>query len=189
LLGSCYYIISFQLILDLRTFIIGLRLRFSGRQQMNKKRVIIYNTFIILIITILLASCNKQKTQTTPANESPSIASLDIPNQAVEYPEDCPDILQYPNGFTAVELISGKSVGGSSQGWTAMYRFDGSIDEAEDIIREHYLDMGWKIIAAEKQETDGYIILLEKGEEEGFTIIEMDPDDSSHSLIMSTFSK
>ncbi len=70
-----------------------------------------------------------------------------------------------------------------------MYRFDGSIDKAEDIIREHYLDMGWKIIAAEKQETDGYIILLEKGEEEGFTIIEMDPDDSSHSLIMSTFSK
>ena len=103
---------------------------------MNKKRVIIYNTFIILIITILLASCNKQKTQTTPANESPSIASLDIPNQAVEYPEDCPDILQYPNGFTAVELISGKSVGGSSQGWTAMYRFDGSIDKAEDIIRD-----------------------------------------------------
>jgi hypothetical protein len=107
----------------------------------------------------------------------------------VDYPDDWPIDLQFPIEFTLVESNSGESVGGSSHGWTAMYRLDDSVDEAESILRKHFTDSGWEIPVVEKQDENGYTFLLEKGESNGFIVIEADPDKRNQTLIMATFFK
>lgn len=154
---------------------------------MKPKNEICIRLFLFMSICILLASCLAQKSKLDPGNISPAIAALDIPKDGVSYPDDWPEDLRFPKVFTLVETSSGKSVGGSSQGWTAMYRIKGSVDEAEASLRKHFLDLGWQIPAVEKQEESGYMFLLEKGESNGFIVIEADPDKRNQTLIMATF--
>lgn len=138
-----------------------------------KQKIVIYARLILIAsVCVLLSSCLFQKSTTIPANNSPSIAALDIPEEGIAYPDDWPEDFQFPSSFTLVEANSGTSIGESSQGWTAMFRFDGSVDEAEGVIRNHYEDTGWKIIGIEKQENGGYMILLQKGKVDGFTVID-----------------
>lgn len=149
-----------------------------------------FSRLLILVpICFLLTSCQSQRIEPAPSINSPSISSLDIPEQAVDYPDDWPIDLQFPIEFTLVESNSGESVGGSSHGWTAMYRLDDSVDEAESILRKHFTDSGWEIPVVEKQDENGYTFLLEKGESNGFIVIEADPDKRNQTLIMATFFK
>lgn len=155
------------------------------------KPLIIKYARLILItsVCILLSSCMFQKSTPFPTRDAPSIAALDLPKEGIAYPADWPEDFQYPNSFTLVEANSGTSIGGSSQGWTAMLRFDGSVDKAENALTKHYADTGWEVIGLDKQDTGEIMILLGKGESEGFTVIEPDPVDNNAALVMSTISK
>ncbi len=154
------------------------------------KRILFIATRLLLFFLVFfLSSCLFQNSKPDQVNNSPSISSLDIPEQTVDYPDGWPEELRFPIEFTLVESNSGESVGGSSYGWTAMYRMDDSVDEAESILREHFTDSGWEIPVIEKQDETGYTFLLEKGESNGFVVIEADPNKRNQTLIMATFFK
>lgn len=153
---------------------------------MKQKFTLFRRLLLFSVVCILLSSCFVQNPTSTPEAASPSIVSLDIPNETINYPEDWPEDLRLPVSFSLVEANSGTSVGGSSQGWTAMYRFDGSVDEAESAINKHYFDNGWEIVGIEKQEIGGYKMLVQKGETEGFLVIELDSENQKQTLIMTT---
>lgn len=137
----------------------------------------------------MLTACTFHKTLEVPDDDSASIADLNISKQEISYPDDWPVDLRLPNNFILVEANSGVSVGGSQQGWTAMYRFSGNIDEAEEAINQYFTQNGWDIVVSEKQEVGGYMLLVQNENTEGFTVIEVDQDNSRKSLIMVTFSR
>lgn len=156
---------------------------------MKPKIVIFARLVLIASVFIVLSSCLFQKATPIPANNSPSIAALDIPEEAVTYPDDWPEQFRLPSAFTLVETNSGTSVGGSSQSWTAMYRMNDSVDEAERTLQEHFADLGWIIPVSEKRDTGSFVFLLEKEESNGFIVIEADADKKNQLLIMATFSQ
>lgn len=134
----------------------------------------------------MLSGCFFQKNLEAKDNNAPSIADLNLSKQEISYPDEWPVEFRLPDSFILVEVNSGTSIGGSQQGWTAMYRFKGNVDEVEEAINKYFKQNNWDILISENQEAGGYILLLEKGEMEGFTVIEVDPDSDRETLIMIT---
>ncbi len=152
-------------------------------QSCRKTSKILFGFFVLLLLT----ACTFQKTPEVPDDNSPSIADLNISKQEISYPDEWPVDLRLPENFILVEAKSGASVSGSQQGWTAMYRFKGNVDEAKEAINQYFTQNRWDILISENQESGGYMLLVENEETEGFIVIEMDPDSNLKSLIMISF--
>ena len=115
-----------------------------------------------------------------------SLASVEFPSEAAQYPQDWPAELTFPTDFILVDSSSGSLPEGSKKGWSMKLRYAASSSDTEAAVTSFLQGNGWQIVQNEPLDSIGYSILIQRGKSSGIVIIDIDPVESSNSIILST---
>ena len=148
--------------------------------------IIIFGITIFLLFRFILS--DKEDEYIQPLGIDPSsLAIVEFPYEAAQYPDDWPADLTFPSKFTLVDSSSGALPVGSKNGWSMKLRYVASPSDAEAAATIFLQSSGWQIVKKEPLDSIGYSILIQGDQGSGIVIIDTDPEDSSSSLILATF--
>lgn len=152
----------------------------------------------ILIIIVIFIRANGSNDSDTPSvkqmvTPSPTLTpkpaaleSLTFPDQTINYPINWPTQLHYPSQFYLVEARDGTLPDGTSQGWSAQLRYEGTPQNAAASMTVFFTEMGWTV----KQESNDEVIMLlvELPDKTGTGILVIEPayDRENSTYILAT---
>ena len=142
---------------------------------------------ILAFVLIRFVFNSNQEEYIHPSGIDPSsLASVEFPSEESQYSQDWPADLTFPSDFILVDYSSGILPEGSKNGWSMKLRYDASPSQAEAAAISFLEDKGWQIVQNEPLDSIGYSILIQRGKSSGIVIIDIDPVESSNSIILST---
>lgn len=145
-----------------------------------------------------LTPSENQPTTTPPLGEtptdillptsSPPLAGVEFPLGTVEYPEDWPIELRYPEEFNLVETSSGSLDPGAPKGWAAKLRFEGDVKRAADLLSSFFTENGWQVSERTDLDSGGILIMIERnaGANQGILVIDLDLTDPAYTNVLAT---
>lgn len=122
----------------------------------------------------------------------PSITLFSSPNTPygkTVYPEDFPPELKFSENISLTSSASGSAMIGDKQGWSAESVFNGKPADAEKIVVEHFLSLGWTIFERGELESGQVVLLLVQDQSDAVVVFDVDQNDDSQTIIMSTLFK
>lgn len=146
---------------------------------------------IIGIISLLvLISATVYFTKFYHVNDAPTLpaplAAVSFPSEPIQYPTDWPNDLKFPKEFVLVDSASGTLPESTAKGWSAKLRFQGKPSGAVTAISGFFEEKGWTIVENDRLDSGGFLLLLRHGQGDGIVIVDTDPSNSSHTLIIAT---
>jgi len=148
--------------------------------------VFVLGLFALVLYRFVFSGNKGQYIQSLGVDPS-SLAFVEFPSEAAQYPEDWPKDLTFPSDFTLVDFSSGKLPEGSKNGWSIKLRYAASPSDAEVAATSFLQSSGWQIVQNEPLDSIGYSIIIQRDQGSGIVIIDTDPEDSSSSLILATY--
>jgi hypothetical protein len=116
----------------------------------------------------------------------PPLANVEFPSNPKNYPSDWPADLRFPNDFVLVDSSSGKLPEGMATGWALKLRYEGKPADATNAITSFLKDQRWTIVERNKLDSGGFSLLIQREQGNGIVVIDVDPKNALHSLIIAT---
>jgi hypothetical protein len=158
----------------------------SSQNRMNSSRLIIGGIVFLIIITgVYIYFTRFYRERATPSLPSP-LTAVPFPSEPIQYPADWPGDLKFPKEFVLVDSASGTLPESTAKGWSAKLRFQGKPSEAVTAISGFFEEKGWTIVENDRLDSGGFLLLLRHEQGEGIVIVDTEPSNSSHTLLIAT---
>jgi hypothetical protein len=156
------------------------------RRTDRSKMIIIGIISLLVLLSVSIYFTKFYRVNETPTLPSP-LTAVSFPSESIQYPVDWPDDLKFPKDFVLVDSTSGTLPESTAKGWSAKLRYQGKPSEAETAITAFFEEKGWTIVENNPLDSGGATLLLQRNHGSGIIVIDVDPKNSSATLVVATF--
>jgi len=141
---------------------------------------------VVLLVALIFGALRVFHNQPQPI-VSGMLEQDNFPDERVEYPDDWPEQLVFPDEFELVSAITGVLPIEDTVGWVCKYRYPGGAAKAEMILLDKLNEYGWQVDESTLIEGGGTIAYLTTGARgTGILVIEPDANSPGESLVSLT---
>jgi hypothetical protein len=122
------------------------------------------------------------------ATQEQPLAQVPFLEQVIDYPNDWPASLHYPEEFRLVEANAGSIETGTPTGFAAKLQYSGSPQQTVEQLSTFFTSNGWQIAEQTTMDAGGFLLLIYKNDRanQGILVIDQDPTNPDASLIIAT---